>query len=43
VEIAAQEQGVKGNSELQPDAYVYDVDPVFTFNRVNIPSNPLSD
>jgi hypothetical protein len=43
VEVAAQEQGVKGTSEFHPDAYVYDVDPIFAFNRVNIPSNPLSE
>ena len=43
VEIAAQEQGVKGTSEFHPNAYVYDVDPVFTFNRVNKPFEPLSE
>jgi hypothetical protein len=43
VETAAKEQGVKGASNLNPDAYVYDVDPVFAFNRVNKPSDPLND
>ncbi len=40
VEIAAKEQGAKGISEHRPDAYVYDVDPVFSFKRVNKPCDP---
>jgi len=41
IETAAKEQGVSGISEHRPDAYFYDVDPIYTFNKIGAPGDRM--
>lgn len=43
IEIAAKEQGVQGVLDYRADAYVYDMDPVFTMTRINAPKDSFSE
>ncbi len=41
IETAAKEQGVRGISEHRPDAYYYDIDPVYTFTKTGVPGERM--